>query len=314
MTTFAARLSDYVEHRRRLGADMKSVGAALRPFAAFADAEGAEVLTTDLCMRWKATFGSAGPNAWGVRLGAVRGFAIWLQGIDACHEVPPRDLFPRCRTRPRPWIYSDAEIGRILTAAAALPSRSGLRGATCSTLFGLIAVTGLRIGEALGLDDGDIDAGNAVLAVRHGKNGRSRVIPVTGCVIAKLRDYRRFRDRVAVDVGSDALFRTGNGTRTGAQAARRDFARVGQAIGLREPSRKCGRGPRIHDLRHTMATRTILDCFRQGRDVDVEMYRLSSYLGHAKPADTFWYIEAVPELLALVSERGPRALGERGAS
>lgn len=314
MTSISARLSEYLDHRRRFGADMTAVGLALKPFAAFADAEGAEWITTELFLRWKDTFGSAGSNTWAGRLCLVRGFTLWLQGLDDRHEVPPKGLIPWRRSRPRPWIYSEAEIEQIVVAAAALPSQSGLRGATCSTLFGLIAVTGLRVGEALGLDDRDVDAVNATLSVRHGKNRKSRVIPVTRCVVAKLQAYQQFRDHVVVRAGSGALFRAENGKRTTANNAQRNFARVGQIIGLRQPSSGNGHGPRIHDLRHAMASLTILDWFRQGRDVDAEMYKLSAYLGHANPSGTWWYIEAVPELLALASERGLRTLGDGGAS
>ena len=265
MTSLSARLSEYLDHRRRFGADMTSVGLILKPFAAFADSEGAERVTTELFLRWKGTFGSAGPNTWAIRLGVVRSFATWLQGIDGRHEIPPKGLVRKCRTRPRPWICSEAETGRIVAAAAALPSRSGLRGATCSTLFGLIAATGLRIGEALGLDDRDVDAEDATLFVRRGKNGRSRVIPVTQCVVAKLQACQDFRSRVVAHAGSGALFQAESGRRTSANFAQWNFAKVGQAVGLRQPSPGKGRGPRIHDLRHAMATRTVLDWFRQGR-------------------------------------------------
>ena len=312
MTSLSTRLSEYLDHRRRFGADMSSGGKVLKPFVAFADAEGAERVTTGLFLRWKAAFGSAGPNAWAIRLGAVRSFATWLQGIDGRHEVPPKGLVRKHRARPRPYIYSEAEIGRIVLAAAALPSPSGLRGATCSTLFGLISVTGLRIGEALGLDDRDVDAGDATLAVRCGKNGRGRVILVTRCVVDRLQAYQGFRDRAVGHAGSGALFRADSGRRASVRTARRNFREVVQSIGLRPLPPDCG--PRIHDLRHTMASRTILDWFRQGRDVDAEMYKLSAYLGHADPSGTYYYIEAVPELLALASERGLRTLGDGGAS
>ncbi len=312
MTSLSTLLSEYLDHRRRFGADMASVGKVLKPFVAFADAEGVERVTTDLFLRWRAAFGSAGPNTWAIRLGAVRSFATWLQGIDGRHEIPPKRLVRKRCTRPRPWIYSEAEIRQIVAAASALPSPSGLRGATCSTLFGLIAVTGLRIGEAIGLDDRDLNAGDATLAVRCGKNGRSRVIPVTRCVVDKLQEYQGFRDRAVAHAGSGALFRVDSGRRAGIRAAQGNFLEVTQAIGLRPLPP--GRGPRIHDLRHAMASRTILDWFRQGRDVDAEMYKLSAYLGHARPSGTYYYIEAVPELLALASERGLRTLGDGGAS
>ena len=312
MTPLSDRLCAYLDHRRRFGADMTSAGSMLKPFVDFAEEEGAEWVTTDLFLRWKATFGSAGPNTWATRLCVVRSFAVWLQGLDDRHEVPPKRLISGRGTRPRPWIYSEAEIGRIVVTAAALPSPSGLRGATCSTLFGLIAATGLRISEALGLDDRDVDAQDATLAIRQSKNGKNRVIPVTRCVVAKLQAYQHFRDHVVTHTGSDALFRSAAGKRTGMYAAFWSFAKVGQAMGLREPSPAKGRGPRIHDLRHTFASRTILDWFRQGLNVDAEMYKLSAYLGHKNPAGTWWYIEAVPELLTLASERGLRTLGDGG--
>ena len=260
MTSISTRLSEYLDHRRRFGADMTSVGLVLKPFAAFADAEGAEWITTELFLRWKEMFGSAGPNTWGTRFPVVRSFASWLHGIDERNEVPPRGLIPPYGTRPRPWIYTEAEIERIVVTAAALPSPSGLIGATFSTLFGLIAVTGLRISEALGLDDRDIDAEDATLSIRHGKNGKSRVIPVTRCVVAKLQAYQQFRDHVVAHVGSGALFQEESGKRTNVHSAEWYFAKVGQAIGLHQPSPGKGRGPRIHDLRHNSGILFIPEC------------------------------------------------------
>ena len=314
MTSISARLSGHPGHRRRFGADMASVGLILKPFAALADAEGAEWITTGLFLRWTETFGSASSNARAGRPCIVRGFASWLHGIDDRSEVPPKGLIPRRGTRPRPWIRTEAEIERIAIAAAALPSRSGLRGATCPALFGLIAVTGLRIGEALGLDDRDVDAVNATLSVRHAKSGKCRVIPVARCVVAKPQACRQFRDHVVAHAGSGALFQAGNGKRTSACSAEWNFARVGQAIGLRRPSPGRGRGPRIRDLRRATASPTIPDWFRQGRDVDAEMCKLGACPGHENPSGTWRHIEAVPELPALAGERGLRTLGEGGAS
>ena len=314
MTPISTRLSGYLGHRRRFGADMTSAGLILKPFAAFADAEDAEWITTEPFLLWKDTFGPAGSNTWAVRLCFLRSFARWLRGPDDRHEVPPKGLIPRRGIRPRPWIYSEAEIERIVIAAAALPPRSGLRGATCSTLFGLIAVTGLRIGEALGLDDRDVDAVNAALSIRHAKNGKSRVIPVTGCVVTKLQACQQFRDHAVARAGAGALFQAESGRRITADNAQRNFVKVGQATGLRQPSPGNGHGPRIHDLRHSMATLTILDWFRQGSDVDAEACKLSACLGHKYPSGTWWYIEAVPELLALASERGLKTIGDGGTS
>ena len=197
-----------------------------------------------------------------------------------------------------------------MTEAAALPSRLGLLSVTCATLFGLLAVTGMRISEAVGLDDGDVDLDAAVLHVRHAKNDKGRFVPVTDCTTRYLGEYRAARDRI---LGSGtAFFADENGPRLRLLAAQRKFAQVGQKIGLREKQigNYHGHGPRLHDLRHTFASKTILDWFRQGRDPDREMYKLSTYLGTPTLPGLWWYIEAVPELLKLASERAEQAFRE----
>ena len=309
MSTLTQRLDDYLVVRRSLGFDLSFSARVLRRFTAFADREGTNHITVDLFLRWKAAFGKADNNTWSARLGMVRVFARWLQGYDGRTEVPPARLIPGKLRRGRPYIYSDKEIVAIVTRAASLRSRYELRGWTCSTLFGLIAVTGLRINEALQLDDDDIDLEAGVITVKRGKNGRARFVPIVASAVDRLRIYRLERVRL-LGASAGAFFRTDNGHRLSEGTARYNFAVVSQAIGLREAQRFCknGRGPRIHDLRHTFAVRTIMAWYRYGLDPDREMSKLSTYLGHARPEDTYWYIEAVPELLQLASERAERAM------
>jgi integrase len=239
----------------------------------------------------------------------VRLFAGWLQGQDPRTEVPPPGLIVGKWRRSRPYIYSEAEVARIVARAAKLPSRYGMRGWSCSTLFGLIAVTGLRINEALALDDDDVDLDEGVITVRRGKNGTARFVPLALSTVGRLRAYRAERTRL-LGPTPDAFFLIESGKRPTDCCARYNFAAVSQALGLREAQRYCkhGRGPRIHDLRHTFAVRTIVGWYRKGLDPDREMIKLSTYLGHAKPELTYWYIEAVPELLQLASRRAERAL------
>ena len=310
MTSLSERLDQHVAERRRYGGDWTSQARQVRPFVRFADSEGAEWITTALFLRWKERFGGASQASWAGRLSAVRVFAAWLQGIDPRTEVPPKSLIPHRVTRPKPYIYSGGEIRRIVLEAARLECPTGLRASTFSTMFGLIAVTGMRIGEALALHDADVDTGAATVLVRHAKKGRDRVVPVTDCTAERLRAHRDTRDRI-LGRPAEAFFCGAGGNRLCADTARRSFACIGQRIGLREPQpdgRK-GRGPRIHDLRHSLATRTIIDWFRQGHDVDAEMYRLSAFLGHDGPDSTFWYIEAVPELLELARARADSSTG-----
>lgn len=235
----------------------------------------------------------------------------WLSGIDPAHEVPPRGLLPDRSGRQRPYIYSEGEIASIIAAAKALPSIYGLRGLTCSTLFGLIAVTGLRISEALALDDDDLDAGDGVLRVRRGKLGRERLLPLDPTVVAQLVAYAAERDRL-LGRAAPAFFVTEKGTRLTDCCARYNFARACQQIGLRADQQYCrhGRGPRIHDLRHTFAVRTMIDWYRAGKDPARKMIRLTTYLGHTDPSNTFWYLEAVPELLDLAMARATASDGE----
>lgn len=311
MTVLSQRLDEYLSVRRSLGYDLPFSGRVLRGFAAFADQEGADHITVDLFLRWKDAFGAASNNTWSTRLGMVRGFAGWMQAYDARTEVPPCGLISGKPRRTRPHIYSDAEVATIVARAAKLPSRYGLRGWTCSTLFGLIAVSGLRISEAVGLDDDDVDLGEGVITVRRGKNRKVRFVPIAPSSVAKLRAYRVERIRL-LGATTGAFFRIDDGQRPTDCFARYNFAQVSQDTGLRETERfgKHGRGPRIHDLRHTFAVMTIMGWYRNGVDPDREMIKLSTYLGHLKPDNTYWYIEAVPELLQLASERAEQSLVE----
>lgn len=309
MIALSQRLAEYLSLRRSLGFDLRFEGRVLRVFTAFADRQASDYITVALFLRWKATYGHANNNTWAHQLGMVRGFAMWLKGYDERTEVPPTGLIPAKWHRPKPYIYSGEEIATIVSRAALLPSRYGLRGLTCSTLFGLVAVTGLRINEALKLDDDDIDLSAGVITVKRGKNRRARFVPIVPSTIKRLAAYRAERIRL-LGLGAGAFFRNDDGRRPTDCCARYNFAVVSQAVGLRQSQRFCrhGRGPRIHDLRHTFAVHTIMGWYRKGLDPDREMLRLSTYLGHVKPDHTYWYIEAVPELLELASKRAERSL------
>lgn len=311
MPTLTASLERYLAVRRAFGFDLSFAERVLRKFTALADAEGAEHITVELFLRWKAQYGHADNNTWSARLGMVRGFATWLQGLDPQTEVPPAGLIAGKLRRSKPYFYSDEQIAAIVSEAARLPSSYGLRGWTCATLFGLIATTGLRISEALALNAQHVDLDQGVLTIERSKNGRSRVVPLADSTTERLIAYRRERDRLLGDEHeSFFLFETGRCPTD--CSARYNFARVCQRIGLRAPQRftRHGRGPRIQDLRHSFAVKTIIDWYRRGLDPDREMPKLSTYLGHTKPEHAYWYIEAVPELLQLASERAERNLAQ----
>lgn len=297
-------LDRYLIVRRSLGYNLGPTERVLRRFVDFAEAEQAQRITTALFLRWQNTFGQAGRQTWAGRFGMVRLFVQWLHGLDPTHEILPRGLVPSRHRRKRPYIYSAAEIAAIVDAAAELPSVYGMRGLTCSTLFGLIAVTGLRISEALGLDAVDVDLDEGVLRIRRGKLGKERLIPLADSVTERLRTYASERDRL-LGLTPEPFFVTCGGDRLGDCGARYNFALVCQRIGLRSQQQyyRHGRGPRIHDLRHSFAAATILDWYRTGKDSSREMIKLTTYLGHTAPEHTYWYIEAVPALLELASHR-----------
>ena len=310
MSTLRQALETYLALRRGLGSELRGPGAYLRRFVEFLDREGAAVVTTELALRWAMAPVDATPATWAQRLNDVRRFAAWLSATDPRTEIPPRGLLPdRYRRRP-PYIYSDAEVARIVREAARLPSALGLRAHTCATLFGLLAATGLRLGEALTLDREDVDLCVGVLAVRRAKFGKSRFVPIHDSTRTALRRYAQQRDLLVPRPASPAFLLSERGTRVTQCSARYNFAVVSRAVGLRPPTRerRHGHGPRLHDMRHRLAVRTLVRWYREGRDVERELPKLSTYLGHVHVADTYWYIEAVPELLRLATERatGPR--------
>ncbi|EIZ77996.1 phage integrase family protein [Novosphingobium sp. Rr 2-17] len=302
--SLAHELDRYLSVRRSLGYDLATAERALRRFVQYADEQGVNHITTDLFLRWQNAFGNARRSTWGARFIMVRLFSQWLHGIDAAHEVLPRGLVPYRYCRTHPYIFTQAQIAAIIEEAAQLPSIYGIRGLTCSTLFGLIAVTGMRINEALSLDTGDVDLDNGLVHIRCGKLGKERLLPVHDTAVERLRTYVARRDRL-LGRPSVPFFIKCDGGRLGDCGARYNFAHVCQRIGLREPQteRRHGRGPRIHDLRHSFAARTMIDWYKSGKDPAREMIKLSTWLGHAKPDHTYWYIEAVPELLELASAR-----------
>ena len=309
MTTLSDELDRYLIIRRSLGYDLRTTERVLRKFVAFAEQERAEHVSTHLFLRWQDVFGHAHRATWAARLGMVRLFSQWLCGIDPHHEVPPLALIPARHRRSRPYIYSQDEIRRLIAAATELPSVNGIRGLTYSTLFGLIAVTGLRVSEAIGLDIPDVDLEAGILTIRCGKLGKERLLPLSESTQTQLAHYASERDRL-LGTRPRSFFVSDQGGRPTDCSARYTFAIICQRIGLRPAQRfhRHGRGPRIHDLRHAFAVHTLLDWYRSGKDPAREMIRLTTYLGHANPAHTYWYLEAVPELLELASQRSSAAV------
>jgi integrase len=309
MSALHADLTEYLATRRALGTQLRWPASSLRRFVDFVEAEGAAFVTTDIALRWAVQPVGVQRATHAGRLRIVRGFAAWLQAKDTRTQVPPQRLLPTKRLRPTPYIYSDREVSDLIVAADRLRSASGLRRATFRTLLGLLAATGLRPGEALALDCADVDLVGGILSVRESKFGKSRFVPMDESACAALVAYAAFRDAVRPCRETAAFLVTGRGLRLRPHATRRTFAILSQAIGLRPrlDGRRMGRGPRLQDIRHSFATQRLVEWYRADLDVDRLMPRLATYLGHGHIAETYWYIQAVPELLRLATERLERA-------
>jgi integrase/recombinase XerD len=305
MTDLRQALDDYLAIRRALGFKLQRVGQMLPGFVTYMEQAGAATITTELALAW-AKQPAGGAAWWRIRLRAVRGFARHVQNVDPCTEVPPADLLPAPPTRATPYLYSESDVGRLMTAARALASP--LKAVTYETLVGLLATTGMRMGEAIRLDRADLDWNNGVLTVRSSKFGKSREVPLHPSTLGALRAYQRRCDQLCPRPKAPSFFISTTGTRLDQPTVGATFVMLARQAGLRPRSLRCR--PRPHDLRHSFAVRTLLNWYRAGDNVESKLPLLSTYLGHVSPASTYWYLTAAPELLALASKRFEHALEE----
>jgi integrase len=263
------------------------------------------VITTALAVEWATLPQGTTTQWWAHRLSYVRGFARYAHSLDLRHEVPPTDVIPVSSHRKPVYLYSEADVMALMAAAEEL--KEPLRALTYSTLIGLVAVTGMRVGEAIALDRSDVDGDEAVLTIRHSKFGKSREVVVHPTTVDALRRYDRKRRGEFPRTACPAFFLSLRGKRLIYQNVHRTFFRLVDRAGLsdREPRR-----PRIHDLRHSFASRTLSEWYREGVDVERRLPLLSTYLGHVDPSTTYWYLSSAPELMGLAGKRLEVRLGE----
>jgi integrase len=297
MSRLSGHAADYLELRRALGFKLAKEGRLLPDFAAFAEAAGADTVTIDLAVRWAVRPDGTSPVWAAQRLSMVRGFARYLHTVDPAAQVPPAGLLPARTRRVTPYIYSDADIAAVMTAAGTL--RNPLKAATFATLIGLLAVTGMRGSEAMRLDDQDLDVAAGLLTIRAAKFRKSRQLPLHPTTLQALAGYQVLRDRLCP--ASASLLVSTTGARLCHETVQPVFRLLlGQAgIGQGRPAPRAT----LHGLRHSFAVKTLLGWYRDGQDVQARMPVLSAWLGHAGPAATYWYLTATPELLALAAGR-----------
>jgi integrase len=291
-------LGDYLAMRRALGYRLVRPEKLLSQFLDHLEHTGTSMVTVDAALTWSC-LPAGDVNWWAYRLSVVRGFAAYLHTLDPTVEIPATDLLPWRARRAIPYLYSPADIAALISAAQSLSTP--LRRATIGTLIALLAVTGMRVGEALAADRDDLDAERGLLLVRHGKFGKTRELVLHPTTVAALRDYLHERDRLHPAPASPALLISTAGTRLLYCSVHWTFHRLVQRAGLAPRSPGCR--PRIHDLRHSFAVAAMLDAYAHGQDGQQRLTLISTYLGHVDPAGTYWYLSASPELLAIAAQR-----------
>jgi integrase/recombinase XerD len=302
MSRLHQALADYLTMRRALGYKMDKAERLLGQFTAFAGERGETHIRTETALAW-ATLPSGADVIWtSRRLAEVRLFARHLHTLDPRTEVPPADLLPAHVRRATPYLYTPQEIGALMQATVIL--RGSHVQATYRTLIGLLAATGMRIGEAISLDRDDFDASSGMVTIRHGKFDKARALPLHPSTVAALDDYLRRDDRPRKG-NTPTLLISSTDKRLRYTVVQPIFHKLLHHCGIAPRSAACR--PRIHDLRHSFAVSTIVDDYRLGNPGS-RLAILSTYLGHADPGDTYWYLSAAPELLGLACDRLERHL------
>ena len=304
MKSLRQHLTEYVAARRALGARLEEPAQTLRQFVGFLARKQTRFITVPLTLEWSQQSKGVQRATWARKLSMVRQFARWMSVIEPRHQVPPRRLLDVRHRRGKPHIFSDEEIGGLMIEAAKLKSSKGMKPLNLRTVIGLLAATGLRPGEATALETVDVDLQVAVLSVRESKFGKSRQVPIHPSTVAALKHYARQRDQIIRNPVGPRFFLSDSDTALNLRTVQKWFREISKACGLRKGTdgHRCGRGPRLQDLRHTFATKRLVEWYRTGCDVAVQMPKLATYLGHSSVVCTYWYIEAIPELLELATE------------
>lgn len=290
----------YLALRRSFGYRLTGHDRPLADFVAYLDRAGLDTVTAESALAW-AIESETTPLRHAQRLSIARGFATYLHALDPRNEVPPRDLLPEGRRRVPPHIYTADELAGLMAESRRL--QPPLRAATIETVIGLLVVTGMRSGEAVRLDRGDVDLGTGRLRIIKTKFDQSRELALHPSTMEALKAYAHLRDRHWPCPATVGFFVSGTGRRLSQASLERSFAELVCRTALEPAAGSRARRPRPHDVRHSFAVATLIRWHRTGQDVQALLPALSAQLGHVDPASTYWYLAAVPELLALASKR-----------
>jgi integrase/recombinase XerD len=307
MSGLGEHAQEYLRARRALGVKLERAGRLLPQLVGYMEAAGASTITRELAISWAQLPTGALPRHWAARLSIARGFAAYLQTINPATEIPPIGVFAVRYQRPTPYLWSRQDISRLLEAAREL--RPALKAASYEALFGLLAVTGMRLGEAIALDRADVDLNDGVITI-HAPNvklQRARLVPLHATTVQALEHYVKTRARLCPKPSSSTFFVSGVGTRLDRSSVAETLRTLTTALGLRTDTVH----PTAHQLRHSFAVSTLINWQRSGVAIDERIAVLSTYLGHVSPAETYWYLTATPELMDSAAQRLQRHLGDR---
>jgi integrase/recombinase XerD len=307
MSALGEHAQEYLRARRALGVKLERHGRLLPELIDYLETAGASTVTRELAISWARLPVGAHPQHWAARLSIARGFAAYLQTIDPSTEIPPAGVFAIRDQRPTPYLWSQRDIRRLLGASRAL--QPPLKAVSYEALFGLLAVTGMRLGEAIALEPGDVDLDNGVITIRAhtAKLERARLVPLHPTTVQALARYADTRARLCPSPRSNTFFVSSIGTRLDRSAIAKTLRTLTTALGLRTDTIH----PTAHQLRHSFAVSTLLDWQRSGAQVDEQITVLSTYLGHVRPEETYWYLTATPELMQSAVQRLEQHLGDR---
>lgn len=300
-TTMKERVDIYLSKRRHLGFELRVEGGELTNFAKYADKEGHRgPLTTDLVIQWISASKEGSSYSRARKLRIIRCFAKYYQNIEPNTEIPPPGIFGRGYRRTSPYIYSEEEINNLLNATQHLHPLNGLRASTFRVLLGLLLSTGLRISEAIKLTENNVDLTNGLLTICETKFHKSRYVPLHPTTTKSLHEYRLIRKKFVSMAKSNAFFLLDNGLPITVRKAEYDFRYLRQKLGW---DKSCKKLPRLYDCRHTFVCRRLIAWYEEGKDIDQVIPLLSTYLGHVKVTDTYWYINGTPSLMNIATKR-----------
>ncbi|HEV7175622.1 MAG TPA: tyrosine-type recombinase/integrase [Solirubrobacteraceae bacterium] len=305
MSALSEHVEEYLRARRALGVKLERAGRLLPQLVCYLEAAGVSTITRELAIAWAKLPTGAHPQHWASRLSIARGFAAYLQTIDPNTEIPPAGVFAVRYQRQTPYLWSQQDITRLLASARLL--RPSLKAASYEALFGLLAVTGMRLGEALALEPGDVDLEGGLITIRRetAKLERARLVPLHPTTVQALERYARTRALLCPTPRSETFFLSSVGTHLDRSAVAKTLRRLTTALGLRTDTVH----PTAHQLRHSFAVSTLIDWQRRGVQIDERIAVLSTYLGHVSPAESYWYLTATPELMDSAAQRLEQNLG-----